>query len=107
MFQTRSLILVASLGIAAGLAVLSPVTASAGGDCDGLKISEVQAVCAKGGKKAVQQAMKDAIKNSTDAKAKSLKCGDCHENQNDYKLKGNAEDDFKAKLLPSFNKPAK
>ena len=99
MFQTRSLILVASLGIAAAFAVFSPVTASAGGECDGLKIKAVQDVCAKGGKKAVKDSMKAAIDASGD---KALKCANCHENQTDYKLKGNAEKDFNDKLAAHF-----
>jgi len=103
MFQTRSLttgFLVASLGIAAGLAVLGSPDVASAGDCDGLKIAEVKAVCAKGGKKAV----KDSMKAAMDAAPadKKLKCLSCHENQDDYKHKGNAEADFKSLMLANF-----
>ena len=110
MFQTRSLttgFLVASLGIAAGLAVFgSSNRASAAGDCDALKIDVVKAVCAKGGKAAVKASMKQAVDLSGD---KALKCANCHENQNDYKQKPNAESDFKTrdiKRLPLRVAPA-
>jgi hypothetical protein len=99
MFQKRSLILVASLGLAAGLAVFASPNASAG-DCDGLKLSEVKAVCAKGGKEAVKKSMKSAMDAAP--KDKKLKCQSCHENQTDYKTKSNAEADFKSYLAPNF-----
>ena len=103
MFQTRSLstgFLVASLGLAAGLAFLgSPSIASAGGDCDGLKIAAVKDVCAKGGKKAVKDSMKAAVDASGD---KALKCNSCHEKLDTYTLKPNAADDFNKKLASNF-----
>jgi hypothetical protein len=102
MFQTRSLstgFLVASLGIAAGLAFIGSPSVASAGDCDGLKLPEVQAVCAKGGKKAVKDAMNAAVKASSD---KSLKCSSCHENQDTYKQKSNSEADFKKLMAPNF-----
>jgi len=103
MFQTRSLttgFLVASLGIAAGLAVLGSPTVAYAGDCDALKVAEVKAVCAKGGKEAVKKSMKAAMDAAP--KDKKLKCTSCHEDQTAYKAKPNAEADFKALLAPNF-----
>lgn len=103
MFQKRSLttgFLVASLGLAAAFAVVASPNVASAGDCDGLKISEVKAVCAKGGKEAVKKSMKSAMDAAP--KDKKLKCQSCHEDQKDYKTKGNAEADFKALLAPNF-----
>jgi hypothetical protein len=103
MFQKRSLttgFLVASLGVAAAFAVLTSPNVASAGDCDGLKLSEVKAVCAKGGKEAVKKSMKNAMDAAP--KDKKLKCQSCHENQTDYKTKSNAEADFKAMLAPNF-----
>ena len=102
MFQTRSLttgFLVASLGIAAGFAVLGHSNvASADAACDKLKIAEVKAVCAKGGVAAVKKSMKTAM----DASAKKHECKDCHSNQTDYATKDNATKDFEADLKANF-----
>ena len=106
MSQKRSLtgFLVASLGLAAGLAVLaSPDLASAGDDCK-YQNQAVIDVCKKGGKKGVEQAMKDAVSNAK-AKDATLNCKSCH--GDDDKLKPNAQDDFKAKLLAGFGEGKK
>jgi len=103
MFQTRSLttgFLVASLGIAAGLAVLGSPNVASAGDCDGLKLDAVKAVCAKGGKDGVKKSMKAAMDAAP--KDKKLKCQSCHEDQTAYKTKGNAEADFKALMAANF-----
>jgi hypothetical protein len=103
MSQKRSLtgFLVASLGLAAGLAVLASPDLASADDCGALKIAEVKAVCAKGGKKGVEQAMKDAVK-AAKAKDASLNCKSCHGDKNE--LKDNAEKDFTAKLKEHFGK---
>ncbi len=104
MFQTRSLttgFLVAALGIAAGLAVVSsPSVASADG-CDKLTIAEVKAVCAKGGKDAVKKSMKHAMDEANKGGAK-LECKSCHTDQKEYAKSDKAEADFKAKLAAHF-----
>ena len=103
MSQKRSLttgFLVAALGIAAGLAVMStPHVAEAGDDCSGLKIDKVKAVCSKGGKKAVQKSMKAAMK------AAGIKnCNECHADQKEYKLKDEdkARKEFEEKMAAHF-----
>lgn len=105
MFQTRSLttgFLVASLGIAAGFAVLGHSnTASADAACDKLKVAEVKAVCAKGGVAAVKKSMKTATDEATKA-GKKHECKDCHSNQTDYATKDNASKDFDADLKAFF-----
>ena len=108
MFQTRSLttgFLVASLGIAAGLAVLGSPTVASAGDCDGVKKPAVVEVCKKGGKDAVKKAMKaamDQIPADKKIDGKKVGCLSCHENQNDYKHKGNADGDFDTLMAPNF-----
>jgi hypothetical protein len=107
MFQKRSLttgFLVASLGLAAGLAVLSsPVVASAGDDCSSLKKAAVQGVCKEKGKKGVEAAMKDAVKAAKKAGAK-MECKDCHDDKKDNALKDNAAGDFDKNLAQYFGK---
>jgi hypothetical protein len=103
MSQKRSLtgLLVASLGLAAGLAVVSaPVSAA---DCSAaVKDSTVKAHCAKGGQAAVKKAMKEAVDaaNAAGEKVddKKLECKTCHENSSDFKLNAKAEDNYKAHL---------
>jgi hypothetical protein len=103
MSQKRSLtgLLVASLGLAAGLAVFSaPVSAA---DCSAaVKDSAVKAHCAKGGQAAVKKAMKEAVDaaNAAGEKVddKKLECKTCHENSTDFKLNAKAEDNYKAHL---------
>jgi hypothetical protein len=91
MSQKRSLttgFLVASLGLAAGLAVFSaPVSAA---DCGSLKESSVKAHCDKGGVAAVKKAMKAAVDAANAAgekgpDGKKLECKTCHENSTDFK----------------------
>jgi len=110
MFQTRSLttgFLVASLGIAAGFAVLGhSTTASADAACDKLKVAEVKAVCAKGGVAAVKKSMKAAMDaaNGEGKKidGKALECKSCHTDQKDYATNGTAEAEFKKNLAGDF-----
>ena len=98
MSQKRSLttgFLVASLGLAAGLAVFSAPVAAA--DCSAaVKDAAVKAHCSKGGQSAVKKAMKDAVDaaNAAGEKAdgKKLECKTCHENSSDFKLNSSAED---------------
>jgi hypothetical protein len=112
MFQTRSLstgFLVASLGLAAGFAVLgSPNLASADAGCDKLKVKAVKDVCtANGGVAGVKKSMKAAMdKANTDDKA-GLKCESCHTNATDYPTKPDAEKGFNDKLAKYFAAPAK
>ena len=103
MSQKRSLtgLLVASLGLAAGLAVVSaPVSAA---DCSAaVKDSAVKEHCTKGGQAAVKKAMKDAVDAANAAgekvDGKKLECKTCHENSTDFKLNAKAEDNYKAHL---------
>jgi hypothetical protein len=105
MFQTRSLttgFLVASLGIAAGFAVVgSPNLASAEAGCDKLKVAEVKAVCGKGGVAAVKKSMKAAMDEANKGGAK-LECKSCHTDQKDYATNDKAEGEFKSKLAAHF-----
>jgi hypothetical protein len=105
MFQKRSLttgFLVASLGIAAGLAVVSsPTVASADAGCGDLKHEKVKAVCGKGGKDAVKKAMKAAMDEANKGGAK-LECKSCHSDQKEYKKSDNADADFKKHLDSHF-----
>jgi hypothetical protein len=107
MFQTRSLttgFLVASLGIAAGLAVLSsPKLASADAACDKLTVPAVQTVCKTGGVAAVKKSMKTAMDEANTKDKAGLKCDSCHANQTDYKTKGDdAKKGFEGKLAKYF-----
>ncbi|HWO10812.1 MAG TPA: hypothetical protein VNN80_15065 [Polyangiaceae bacterium] len=108
MSQKRSLtgFLVASLGLAAGLAVFSaPVSAA---DCSAaVKDAAVKAHCTKGGQSAVKKAMKDAVDaankaGETGPDGKKLECKTCHENSTDFKLNDKAEGLYKEKLAKHF-----
>lgn len=99
MFQTRSLILVASLGIAAAFAVVgSPQLASADAGCDAIKNPDVKAYCKnKGGVAAVKKQMKASM-DKANAAGEKLECKSCHENQDKYTPKADAKlDVLKAK----------
>ena len=108
MSQKRSLttgFLVASLGLAAGLAVFSAPVAAA--DCSAaVKDAAVKAHCGKGGQAAVKKAMKEAVDaaNAAGEKAdgKKLECKTCHENSTDFKLNDKAEGLYKEKLAKHF-----
>ncbi len=115
MFQKRSLttgFLVASLSIAAGLAVFaSPNVASAGDkavDCSKLKVASVKGACEtnKGDFKKLRDAMKSAVDAANAAgekvDGKKLDCKTCHENTTDYKLNGDGEKLFTAHLAKHF-----
>ena len=110
MFQKRSLttgFLVASLGIAAGLAVVSsPSIASADAGCDKLKVAEVKAVCAKGGVAAVKKSMKTAMDKANGAGAKidgkALECKSCHTDLKEYATNDKAAGEFKSHLASHF-----
>jgi hypothetical protein len=104
MSQKRSLtgFLVASLGLAAGLAVFSaPVSAA---DCSAaVKDAAVKAHCGKGGQAAVKKAMKEAVDAANAAgekgpDGKKLECKTCHENSSDFKLNGDGEKLYGAHL---------
>jgi hypothetical protein len=104
MFQTRSLttgFLVASLGIAAGFAVVGSPSLAAADGCDNLAIAEVKAVCAKGGSAAVKKSMKAAMDEANKGGEK-LACKNCHSDQKEYKTTDNAKADFEAKLKKHF-----
>jgi hypothetical protein len=103
MSQKRSLtgLLVASLGLAAALAVVSaPVSAA---DCSAaVKDAAVKAHCGKGGQAAVKKAMKEAVDAANAAgekvDGKKLECKTCHENSTDFKLNAGAEATYKEHL---------
>ena len=109
MSQKRSLtsgLFVASLGLAAGLAVFSaPVSAA---DCSAaVKDAAVKEHCSKGGQAAVKKAMKSAVDAANAAgekgdDGKKLECKSCHENSTDFKLNGDAEKLYTAKLKKYF-----
>lgn len=104
MFQTRSLttgFLVASLGIAAGFAVVASPSLAAADGCDKLKHAEVKAVCAKGGTGAVKKAMKTAMDEANKGGAK-LECKSCHSDQTKYATNDKADAEFKSKLAAHF-----
>ena len=100
MFQTRSLstVLVASLGLAAGLAFAVPQTVRAAGtpctgDLSNPAVAKIKEACAKGGKEEAKNVMKDLSKKA------GLKCESCHKDGGPkYETKDNAIDDFKNKL---------
>ena len=106
MSQKRSLtgFLVASLGLAAGLAVFSaPVSAA---DCSGsVHDAAVKAHCSKGGQAAVKKAMKEAVDAANAAgekvDGKKLECKTCHENSSDFKLNGDGEKLYGEKPQPA------
>ena len=95
MFQTRSLILVASLGIAAAFAVVgSPQLASADAGCDAIKNKEVQNFCKnKGGVAAVKKQMKASMDawNTANKDKPQLACKNCHQDQDKYTPKPDAD----------------
>jgi hypothetical protein len=109
MSQKRSLttgFLVASLGLAAGLAVFSaPVSAA---DCSAsVKDASVKAHCGKGGQAAVKKAMKEAVDAANAAgekgpDGKKLECKTCHENSTDFKQNAAAEDLYGKHLKKYF-----
>jgi hypothetical protein len=106
MFQKRSLtgFLVASLGLAAGLAVFASADLASADDCGAYKHAEVQKVCKdKGGKKGVEAAMKDAVKAANKAGSK-LACKDCHDTAKGNALKSDAGDKFDKELKQHFGK---
>jgi hypothetical protein len=110
MFQTRSLttgFLVASLGIAAGLAVFTSNDVSAAGtpcSADSAKVPAVDAACKKGGKEEAKKAMK-ALTDKAVAAGDKVKCADCHSDAGPaYKTKADAKDQFDAKLLKYVGK---
>lgn len=106
MFQTRSLstVLVASLGLAAGLALFSSQNVRAAGTpCTGsisesdakenAGLAKVKEACAKGGKEEAKKVMNELSKKA------GLKCDSCHKDGGPkYETKDNAMADFKAKL---------
>jgi len=102
MFQTRSLstVLVASLGLAAGLALFTSHDVSAAGTpCTGNlsapELAKVKAACDKGGKEAVKVAMKKAMTEANDKDKAGLKCESCHKDGGPkYETKDNAAGDF-------------
>lgn len=108
MSQKRSLtgFLVASLGLAAGLAVFTaPVSAA---DCSsGVKDAAVKEHCTKGGQAAVKKAMKSAVDAANAAgekgpDGKKLECKTCHENSSDFKLNGDGEKLYSSSLKKYF-----
>lgn len=103
MSQKRSLtgFLVASLGFAAALAVVSPDVASAG---DTVTCSKVKSVCEKHGsdKGKITQAMKDAVKEYKKANpGEKMDCKSCHTDK-DNALNDKGEAEFKAKLAQYY-----
>lgn len=107
MSQKRSLtgFLVASLGLAAGLAIYTaPVSAA---DCSAsVKDAAVKSHCTKGGQAAVKKAMKEAVDAANAAgekvDGKKIECKTCHENSSDFKLNGSAEDLYGKHLKKYF-----
>jgi hypothetical protein len=57
-------------------------------------VSRVREACASGGRAAAKRVMKDAIGKAT-ATGQLLKCSNCHSNQRDYALKGDAVAELK------------
>lgn len=105
MSQKRSLtgFLVASLGLAAALAVVaSPDVALAGAATCTSKLKA--SICDKHGndKKKIEDAMKDAVKAYKTATPadKAINCKSCHNDDNS--LKGNAVADFESKLATHY-----
>jgi hypothetical protein len=107
MFQKRSLttgFLVASLGIAAGLAVVSSPTVASADGCGDLKVAAVKAVCEKGGKDAVKKSMKAAMDAANKDGGDKLDCKSCHADQKEYKISDakKAEDGFTKRMAAHF-----
>jgi hypothetical protein len=63
-------------------------------------VSRVREACASGGRAAAKRVMKDAIGKAT-ATGQTLKCSNCHSNQRDYALKGDAVAELKRWLESS------
>ena len=107
MSQKRSLtgLLVASLGLAAGLAMFTaPVSAA---DCSAsVKDAAVKSHCDKGGQSAVKKAMKEAVDAANAAgekvDGKKLECKTCHADSSSFKLNDKAEDLYSAHLKKYF-----
>jgi hypothetical protein len=92
-----TLILATTIGAAAALGVFAPSVARAGDEaCTTKKFnySAVEKACKEGGRKAVKELMKGAVKKAK-AAGKDVKCTSCHEDTKDFKLKDNAVDDLK------------
>lgn len=109
MFEKRFLttgLLVATLGLGAGLAVVSaPSEALAGKKCKhSKKIEKVKAMCDAKGFNAVKKAMKKAQKKAKKAgvSKKEVDCKACHTNTKDYPLTDNAVADFKKLMASHF-----
>jgi hypothetical protein len=85
--------------LAATLGFLRPSSALAGdgdGACSATKFTypAVEKACKDGGRKAVKEVMKAAVKKAK-AAGKDVKCTSCHEDMKGYKLKDNAVADLK------------
>jgi len=107
MSQKRSLtgFLVASLGLAAGLAVFTGSASAA--DCSAaVKDAAVKGHCDKGGQSAVKKAMKDAVDAANAAgekiDGKKIECKSCHSDSSTFKLNDKAEDLYSAHLKKYF-----
>lgn len=61
---------------------------------DSFSVPRVREACAVGGRPAAKRVMKDAIGKAT-ATGQLLKCSNCHSNQRDYALKGDAVAELK------------
>jgi hypothetical protein len=91
------LVLTMALGAAAMCGVLAPGVARAGDEaCTTKKFNypAVEKACKDGGRKAVKEVMKGAVKKAK-AAGKDVKCTSCHEDTKDFKLKDNAVKDLK------------
>ncbi len=106
MFQKRSLttgFLVASLGLAAGLAIFSSPNVASAGDATST-CTQVKSVCEahKGDKKKIDQAMKDAVRDFKKANpGDKIKCESCHK-KDDNSLTANGKADFETKLAKFY-----
>jgi hypothetical protein len=91
-----TLVLAMAVGTAAAFGVFAPSVAKAGDDCTTKKFHypAVEKACKDGGRKAVKEVMKGAVKKAK-AAGKDVKCTSCHEDTKDFKLKDNAVDDLK------------
>jgi hypothetical protein len=91
------LVLTMALGAAATCGVFAPGVARAGDEaCTTKKFNypAVEKACKDGGRKAVKEVMKGAVKKAK-AAGKDVKCTSCHEDTKDFKLKDNAVKDLK------------
>jgi hypothetical protein len=90
-------VLVSFMAGAGALAFVPPSVARADGEaCTAKKFEfkKVEDACKKGGRDAVKELMKAAVKKAKDA-GKDVKCKNCHEDLKAYDLKSNAVDDLK------------